>query len=89
MSKAQQIIITSGALAVVLMAVLLILDALSFELYFTLCLLSFLIVVQMIGSSVARPRWRSRLNVVALVGVLAFFLVVTNKVLNILGIRPF
>jgi hypothetical protein len=88
-TKAQRIVMIFGGLAVLLLAVLLVFDALSLELYFVLCLICFLVVAQMSGPFASRPRWRSRINTVIVVGIVVFVLIVIGKVLDILRIRIF
>jgi phosphatidylserine synthase len=80
---------TLGAWAVFVMAILLVFNALSFELYFILCLIGFLVITQMSGPRISRPQWRSRVNLVIIVGVVVFIIIVTGKVLDILHIRLF
>ncbi len=89
MTKAQRIVMTFGGLAFVAMAVLMLFDILSIELYFILCLLGFMAIVHLGGPFISHPRWRSRANVIILAGAFLFGLIVLNKVLDILGIRPF
>jgi hypothetical protein len=80
---------TFGGLAVLLLAALLIFNVLSLELYFMLCLISFLVIAQMSGPFISRPRWRSRINIVIIVSIAVFVLIVISKVLDILHIRLF
>lgn len=88
-TRAQRIVMTFGGLASVVLAVLMLFGALGFELYFMLCLLGFMAIVHLGGPFIARPRWRSRANLVILAGICVFALIVLNKVLDILKIRPF
>jgi hypothetical protein len=88
-TKAQRIVMTFGGLAVFLLATLLIFDVLSLELYFMLCLIGFLVIVQTSGPFISRPRWRSRINIAIIAGIVVFALIVTGKILDILGIRLF
>lgn len=88
-TKAQRIVMTFGGLASVTLAVLMLFDVLSFELYFALCLLGFMAIVHLYGPFVSRPRWRSRANLIILAGLFLFGVMVLNKVLDILGISPF
>ena len=89
MTKAQRIVMIFGGLAVLLLAALLVFNVLSLELYFMLCLISFLVIAQMSGPFISRPRWRSRINTVIVVGIVVFVLIVLGKVLDILRIRLF
>jgi hypothetical protein len=82
-------VMTFGGLAVLLMAVLLLFNILSLEIYFMLCLISFLVLVQMSGPFISRPKWRSRVNVVIAISIVGFILIVLGKVLDILQIRLF
>ncbi len=88
-TSAQRIAMTFGGLASVVLAVLMLFDVLSFEVYYTLCLLGFMAIVHLYGPFVSRPRWRSRANVIIFIGVLIFILIVLGKVIDILGISPF
>jgi hypothetical protein len=88
-TKAQQIVMTFGGWAVFVLATLLVFDVLSIELYFMLCLIGFLVIAHISGPFISRPQWRSRVNLVIAVGILAFALIILAKVLDILKIRLF
>jgi hypothetical protein len=87
LTKSQRIVVIFGAWAFLALAVLAVFQSLSFEYFFVLCLIGFLVIVELSGPFASRPRWRSRVNVVILLGVILFSLVVVIKVLDILGIR--
>lgn len=89
LTKSERIVITFGAWAFLALAVLAVFGSLSFEYFFVLCLIGFLVIVELSGPFASRPRWRSRVNVVILLGVAVFALIVVQKVLDILGIRLF
>ena len=89
MTKAQRIVVMTGGWAVFVLATLLVLNLLSLELYFMLCLIGFLVIAQMSGPFVSRPLWRSRVNLVIVAGIVAFGLIVAGKVLGMLQIRLF
>jgi hypothetical protein len=82
-------VVTFGGLASLTLAVLMLFNVLSFELYFMLCLLGFMAIVHLNGPFVFRPAWRSRANVVIFVGIVVFVLIVMGKVFEILKIRLF
>jgi hypothetical protein len=86
LTKSQRIVIIFGAWAFLALAILAVFQSLSFEYFFVLCLIGFLVIVELSGPFASRPRWRSRVNVVILLGVILFSLVVVKKVLDILGI---
>jgi 4-amino-4-deoxy-L-arabinose transferase-like glycosyltransferase len=87
LTKSQRIVVTFGAWVFLALAILTVFQSLSFEYIFVLCLIGFLVIVELSGPFASRPRWRSRVNVVILLGVIVFSLIVLEKVLDILGIR--
>lgn len=89
LTKSQRIVVIFGAYAMMALAALAVFNALSAEYYFVLCLIGFLIIVELSGPFASRPRWRSRVNLVIALGVFVFALIVINKVLEILRIRLF
>ena len=86
LTKSQRIVVIFGAYAFLALAILAIFSSLSYEYFFVLCLIGFLVIVELSGPFGARPRWRSRVNAVILAGVVVFALIVVMKVLGILGI---
>ena len=68
-TRSQRIALTFGGWAVLVMAVLLLLNFLSLELYFILCLIGFLVLVGVSGPFFSRPPWRSRVNLVIAAGI--------------------
>ncbi len=89
LTKSQRIVVISGAWAVLALAVLSVFGSLGFEYFFVLCLIGFLVIVELSGPFASRPRWRSRVNAVILVGVVVFGLIVVGKVLEILNVKLF
>jgi hypothetical protein len=88
-TKAQRIVMTFGGWAFFVLATLLIFNVLSLEFYFMLCLIGFLVIVQMSGPFISRPKWRSRVNWVIVASIFLFLVIVIGKVLDILQIRLF
>lgn len=88
-TKSQRIVVIFGAWVFLALAILTFFPPLSYEYFFVLCLIGFLIIVELSGPFASRPKWRSRVNVVILIGVIIFSLIVAGKVLGILGIRLF
>ena len=64
--------------------VLALLDALTYELFFVVSLIGFLIVVELTAPFRVTPVWRRRLKWVILVGLLGFAYVVVQRVVAIL-----
>ena len=86
LTKSQRIVVIFGAWAFSALALLAVFGSLTFEYFFVLCLIGFLVIVELSGPFASRPRWRSRVNLVILLGVAVFALIVAGKVLAILGI---
>lgn len=75
-----------GHLAWVLgsLLVLVLLDALTLELFFVVSLVGFLVTVELVAPRAVSPRWRRRLWVVVAVGLAGFAYVVVKRILEIL-----
>lgn len=89
MTKNYQLIYVFGAWMFIVLALLTLFQSLSPEYFFVLCLIGFLIIVELSGPFTVRPEWRRRVNIVIIVGVLLFGLIVAEKVLDILGMKLF
>jgi hypothetical protein len=68
----------AAALALVL------LDSLSYELFFVVSLIGFLVVVELTAPFEVTPRWRSRLKWLIGLGLLVFGYIVVRRILEIL-----
>lgn len=64
--------------------VLVLLDALSYELVFVISLIGFLIVIELTAPLNVRPAWRRRLRWLILLGLLVFGGIVIRRILAIL-----
>jgi hypothetical protein len=60
------------------------LGSLSYELFFVLSLIGFLIVTELTAPFNITPRWRSRLKWLILAGLLVFAYIVVRRILEIL-----
>ena len=85
MTKNQRLVIAFGTWALLIMALSGLLKMMDFEYFFVLCLIGFLIIVQITGPFYTRPKWRSRVNIVVVIGVLIFALIILQKVLNLVA----
>jgi hypothetical protein len=68
----------AAALALVL------LNSLSYELFFVVSLIGFLVVVELTAPFAVTPRWRSRLKWLIGLGLLVFGYIVIQRILEIL-----
>ncbi len=75
-----------GGWMLAVLALLALFRSLSYEYFFVLCLIGFLVIVELSGPFTVRPAWRSRVNIAIALGVFIFSIIVINKVLAILGI---
>lgn len=74
---------TAWMLATIL--VLALLGAFSYELFFVLSLIGFLIVTELTAPVVVTPRWRRRLKWPILVGLVIFAVIVARRIYEILS----
>lgn len=63
---------------------LVVLDALTYEVFFVVSLIGFLVVVELTAPFNVTPRWRTRLRWLILVGLLIFGYIVLRRILEIL-----
>jgi hypothetical protein len=89
LTKSQKLVFISGAWMLLALTLLTLLRMLSYEYYFVLCLAGFTLIVMLRGPFTVKPAWRSRVNVVLVLGALAFVAIVVKEVLDIVGIRLF
>lgn len=64
--------------------VLVVLNALTYELFFVVSLIGFLVVVELTAPLNVQPAWRRRLRWLILVGLLVFTGIVVRRILAIL-----
>jgi|AGTN01.2.fsa_nt_gi hypothetical protein len=81
--KGQQIVVLVGAWVLLLLALLTLFGSLSYEFFYVIAFLGFLILASAASPYVARPRWKSRLNYVTAAGTLIFVLIVAQQFLTI------
>jgi hypothetical protein len=86
LTKGQKIVYTFGGWVLLVLALLLLFNSLSYEYFFVLCLIGFLIIVELSGPYTVRPKWRLWVNIFILIGTLIFAIIVGQKVLDIVGI---
>jgi len=69
---------------------LLLLDALTLELFFVLSLVGFLVTIELATPVAITPQWRRRLRWIVAVGLLVFGYIVVRRILAILpaGVFP-
>ena len=66
------------------------LESLSYELFFVVSLIGFLVVVELTAPVAVSPRWRRRLSWLIAAGLLVFAYIVVRRILEILppGVLP-
>ncbi len=67
------------------MIVLTAIGSLSLELFFVVSLIGLLIVTELTAPLNVTPRWRKRLRVIIVLGLLAFAYIVVRRIMEILG----
>ncbi|HTY90202.1 MAG TPA: hypothetical protein VMC84_03415 [Methanocella sp.] len=86
LTRSQRLVYIFGGWMFAVLALLALFGSISYEYFFVLCLIGFLVIVELSGPFTVRPAWRSRVNIVIILGVLVFSLIVIEKVLAILGV---
>ncbi|MDI6896006.1 hypothetical protein [Methanocella conradii] len=86
LTKSQKLVYIFGGWVMAMLTLLALFNSTSYEYFFVLCLIGFLIIVELSGPFTVRPAWRSRVNIVIMIGVIIFFLIVMKKVLDVLNI---
>lgn len=81
--KGQEIVVAAGAWALLTLALLALFGSLDYAFYYVIAFFGFLVVAALAGPYIVRPRWKSRLDYVALAGTLAIGLIVAQKALEI------
>ena len=89
LTKNYRLVYAFGTWMFAVLVLLTLFQSLDPEYFFVLCLIGFLIIVELSGPFTIRPEWRKRVNLAIAVGVLIFGLIVLNKILDILGMKLF
>jgi hypothetical protein len=86
LTKSQRLVYFFGGWVLVVLALLALFNSINYEYFFVLCLIGFLVIVELSGPFTVKPAWRSRVNIVIILGVVLFTLIIVEKVLAILNI---
>jgi len=81
--KGQQIAVALGLWAMLELALLALFGSLDYAFFYVIAFLGFLVVAALASPYIVRPRWKARLNYVAVAGTLGFGLIVAQKGLEI------
>ncbi|QLH79933.1 hypothetical protein HZS55_05885 [Halosimplex rubrum] len=84
MAHRQQFILGQAVWMLATLVILVVFSALSFDLYFVVSLIGFLIVVELTAPFNVTPQWRRRLKWIILVSLVGFAYVVVRRILAIL-----
>jgi hypothetical protein len=85
LAKSQRLVIALSIWIFTVLALLIIFRSLSFEFFFILCLIGFLIIIELSGPFLVKPKWRSRVNIIVVLGVIVFAVIVFARVMEIIG----
>jgi hypothetical protein len=86
LTKSQRLVYVFGGWVLVVLSLLALFNSINYEYFFVLCLIGFLVIVELSGPFTVKPAWRSRVNIVIALGVLIFTFIVIEKVFAILNI---
>lgn len=82
--RRQQFIHAQAAWMAVTLVALVVLGALSYDLYFVLSLIGLLVVIELTAPFNVTPQWRARLKWLVALGLLGFAYIVIRRILAIL-----
>lgn len=85
LAKSQRLVIALSIWIFTVLALLIFFKSLSFEFFFILCLIGFLIIIELSGPFLVKPKWRSRVNIIVVLGVIVFAVIVFVRVMGIIG----
>ena len=86
LTKGQKLVYIFCGWMLIVLTLLALFNSINFEYFFVLCLIGFLVIVELSGPFTVRPAWRTRVNIIIIIGVLIFSLIIIEKVLAILNI---
>jgi hypothetical protein len=89
LTKSQRLVYIFGAWALIVLVLMALLRSLNYEYFFILALIGFIIIVLLSGPFTVKPAWRSRVNIVIILGALVFCAIVVKETLDIIGLRIF
>ncbi len=89
LTKSQKLVFIFAAWVLLSLTALTLFHMLSYEYFFILCLIGFPVIVLAIGPYTVKPAWRSRANIVVVLGAIAFAALMVVEMLDIVGIRLF
>jgi hypothetical protein len=81
--KGQQIAIALGLWVMLELALLALFGSLDYAFFYVVAFLGFIVVAALASPYIARPRWKARLDFLAVAGTLVFGLIVAQKALVI------
>jgi hypothetical protein len=84
-TKSQWLVIIFSGWILTVLVLLSLLNSLDYVYFFILCLIGFLIIVEVAGPFTTKPRWKSRINILVIIGLIAFAAIVVTRVWDIIG----
>jgi hypothetical protein len=85
LTKSQNIVLAFGALLYLLSATLILFQAYAIDLYLIFGFIGFLIILQLMGPAMVRPKWRARTDNVIIIGLFFFMALVLIKLINLMS----
>jgi hypothetical protein len=85
LTKSQNIVIAFGALLYLLSVTLILFHVYAIDLYLIFGFVGFLILLQLLGPAMARPKWRAKTDNVIMIGLFLFMALVLIKLINLMS----
>jgi len=83
-TRRQQFLIGHLGWMLAAIVLLVLLQALTLELFFVISLIGFLVIVELTAPFTVTPRWRARLKWIIFLGLIGFAYIVIKRILEIL-----
>lgn len=84
-TKSQNIILILWILSFIILVMLIVTKNLSYEYYFVLSLICFMVLIELSGPFSVKPQWKARANMIMIIGVLVFGIIVAKKLIELSG----
>jgi hypothetical protein len=85
LTRSQKTVIAFGGLLYLISVMLILFQSYATDVYFIFSIIGFLVIVQLTGPAMTRPKWRARTDHVIMVGFLLFLALVVLKLINIIS----
>ena len=88
-TKIQGLVILFSVWVLITITAMALLGNMDPSIFFIICLLGFLIIFDITGPYTVRPKWKSRVYILTIIGIAIFAIIASQKLYDIIGARFF